>query len=38
MFPIEKITQKSVPLKVEKKDPNGSIGIKNIVKYIRDER
>ena len=28
MFPIEKIIQKRVPLKVEKKDPLGRIGIK----------
>ena len=38
MFPIEKIIQKRVPLKVEKKEPLGRIGIKKIIRYSRDVR
>tara|TARA_Y100000816_G_C25765759_1_gene402182 strand:- start:35 stop:148 length:114 start_codon:yes stop_codon:yes gene_type:complete len=35
---IEKTIQKSVPLKVEKKDPLGKIGIRKTIRYIPVEK
>ena len=35
---MENIIQKSVPLKVAKKDPLGKIGIRKTVRYIPAEK